>query len=112
MSTSIRSAVLLSVILVALVICTPPHIIQAQPACRSFPETGHQVCGRLLEYWQQNGGLSVFGYPIGDQITQVIEGRQLPVQLFERNRLELHTENVPSYDVLLGRLGADAVNHD
>jgi hypothetical protein len=28
---------------------------------------------------------------------------------FERNRLELHGENAPPYDVLLGRLGADAL---
>src|SRR5689334_8844878 len=106
MSISIRSAVLLSVVLAAVLICTPANSIQAQPACRSFPETGHRVCGRLLEYWQQNGALSVFGYPIGDQFTQSVEGHQLQVQLFERNRLELHAENAPPYDVLLGRLGA------
>lgn len=81
----------------------------AQASCRSFAETGHQVCGRLLEYWQQNGGLPIFGYPIGDQVVEVIESRRIQAQQFERNRLELHPEQTPPYDVLLGRLGADAL---
>jgi uncharacterized protein YkwD len=109
MSKSIRNAVLWFVVLAGLLIRTSTNIIQAQQSCLSFPETGRQVCGRLLEYWQQNGGLAVFGYPIGDQFTQIIEGQQIQVQLFERNRLELHGENSPPYDVLLGRLGADAL---
>src|SRR3954467_7589346 len=109
MSKSIRNAALCFVVLAGLLIRTSTIIIQARQPCQSFPETGRQVCGRLLEYWQQNGGLAVFGYPIGDQFTQVIEGQQIQVQLFERNRLELHSENSPPYDVLLGRLGADAL---
>jgi hypothetical protein len=83
---------------------------QPQPGnCRLFPETNHQVCGRLLEYWDQNGGLPVFGYPITDQQSQQIEERALQLQWFERNRLELHPENARPYDVLLGRLGADSL---
>ncbi len=83
---------------------------QPQPGnCRAFPETGHQVCGRLLEYWEQNGGLPVFGYPITPQTAQQIESGTFQVQLFERNRLELHPENARPYDVLLGRLGADSL---
>lgn len=86
-----------------------PSLARAQAACRAFPETGHQVCGRILEYWQQNGGLPVFGYPVGEQAGQNVEGRPVQVQLFERNRLELHPENAAPYDVLIGRLGADAL---
>lgn len=74
--------------------------------CQLFAETGHQVCGRMLEYWQQNGGLPVFGYPISPQSKQVLEGQRVQAQLFERNRLELHPEHARPYDVLLGRLGA------
>jgi hypothetical protein len=77
--------------------------------CRQFPETGHQVCGRILEYWDQNGGLPVFGYPIGAQAAQQIEGQTFQAQWFERNRLELHPENARPYDVLLGRLGFDSL---
>ncbi|GAB4198377.1 MAG: hypothetical protein OHK0022_17650 [Roseiflexaceae bacterium] len=92
---------------------TPAPQPQPQPPgtgpCQDFPETGRRVCGRLLEYWRQNGGLPVFGYPITDQTEQTIEGRAVQVQVFERNRLELHPQNARPYDVLLGRLGADSL---
>jgi hypothetical protein len=84
-----------------------PAALPSAGPCRAFAETGHQVCGRMLEYWQQNGGLAVFGFPISDEAAQTIEGRQVQAQQFERNRLELHPENPRPYDVLLGRLGAD-----
>jgi dipeptidyl aminopeptidase/acylaminoacyl peptidase len=83
----------------------------SQEACSRFPETGFQVCGRLLEYWQQNDGLRVFGLPIGPQQQMTIEGRTFQAQWFERNRLELHPDNAPPYDVLLGRLGVDTLEH-
>jgi hypothetical protein len=77
--------------------------------CQSFPETGFQVCGRILSYWRENGGLPVFGYPIGPQQQVTIEGRPFQAQEFERNRLELHPENARPYDVLLGRLGDEVL---
>jgi hypothetical protein len=86
-----------------------PPPAPAQGNCRFFPETNHQVCGRILEYWDQNGGLPVFGYPITSQVTEQVEGRSVQAQLFERNRLELHPENARPYDVLLGRLGAGSL---
>lgn len=88
----------------------PPSQPAPQPAsgpCRQFPETGFAVCGRLLEYWERNGGLPVFGFPIGPEEDMVIEGKTVRAQWFERNRLELHPQNAPPYDVLLGRLGAE-----
>ncbi len=72
-----------------------------------FEETGYCISGRIREYWLQNGGLYVFGYPISPQEEKVIEGQTFEAQEFERNRLELHPENAPPYDVLLGRLGVD-----
>lgn len=77
--------------------------------CQHFDATGYDVCGRLLEYWYANGGLPVFGYPITPQREEMIEGQPFQVQHFERNRLEIHPENERPYDVLLGRLGADAL---
>ncbi len=85
----------------------PPANPAPTGPCRSFAETSQQVCGRMLEYWEQNGGLSVFGFPITAQTAQSVEGRSYQVQVFERNRFELHPENARPYDVLLGRLGAD-----
>ncbi|NNJ12481.1 hypothetical protein EKD04_019325 [Chloroflexales bacterium ZM16-3] len=88
----------------------PTPVPQPTPSgCQTFPETGYQVCGRILEYWKQNGGLPVFGYPIGPQQGVTIEGKPFQAQEFERNRLELHPENARPYDVLLGRLGADVL---
>lgn len=87
----------------------PPAPAPTTGPCRFFPETGQQVCGRMLEYWEQNGGLPVFGYPITAQSAQQIEGQTFQVQWFERNRLELHPENRRPYDVLLGRLGFDSL---
>src|SRR5690242_17277225 len=100
-------------LLVFLLVATlglPAIVTQVQPGCRAFRETGRQSCGRLLEYWDVNGGLPVFGFPIADQSSQQVEGRTFDTQLFERNRLELHPENAQPYDVLLGRLGADALS--
>lgn len=83
-----------------------PHT-QAQSDERCFSETGQCIRGRIREYWEQNGGLPVFGFPIAPQQEQIIEGKAVQAQNFERNRLELHPENARPYDVLLGRLGVD-----
>ena len=68
-----------------------------------FPQTGHNLGGEFLRYWRANGGLPIFGYPLSEQMVE----RGYTVQYFERNRFELHPDNQPPYNVLLGRLGAD-----
>ena len=73
--------------------------------CVAFAETGHRACGLFATYWQNNGGLERFGYPITGQFEVIIEGRPLSVQYFERRRMEYHPENAPPFDVLLGLLG-------
>jgi hypothetical protein len=80
---------------------------QAQAAPLCFPATGFCIEGRIREFWEQNGGLPVFGFPITTQRDEQIEGRTFQAQWFERTRLELHPENARPYDVLLGRVGAD-----
>lgn len=79
----------------------------AQNVRRCFSETGYCISGRIREYWEQNGGLPVFGLPISPLQYETIEGKRILVQWFERNRLELHRGNPKPYDVLLGRLGAE-----
>ena len=76
--------------------------VRAQTSERCFPETGFCIAGRVREFWEQNGGLPVFGYPKGVQQETVIEGKAFQAQPFERNRLELHPENPHPYDILLG----------
>jgi hypothetical protein len=82
----------------------------AQTARRCFAETNLCIEGRIREFWEQNGGLPVFGLPITAQQEENVEGQAFQVQVFERNRLELHPENARPYDVLLGRLGADGLS--
>lgn len=74
---------------------------------RYFPETGHTVEGRFLQYWEQNGGLAQQGYPITEEMQELSEtdGKTYSVQYFERAVFERHPENQAPYDVLLSLLG-------
>ena len=96
-------------LLLGLAIGLRPSDAMAQSGSRCFHETGYCIAGRIKEYWEQNGGLAVFGLPITPLQTETIEGRTLQAQWFERHRLELHPENRWPYDVLLGRVGAERV---
>jgi ELWxxDGT repeat protein len=106
--TARRLSLMLFVMLVfGAAIASVPRAEAMQPGERCFAETGFCISGRIREYWEQNGGLPVFGLPLGPQQQELIEGRPIQAQWFERNRLELHPEHARPYDVLLGRLGAD-----
>ena len=70
---------------------------------RYFPETRHMMGGRFAAYWESQGGLSLFGYPISEEFTE----NGVLTQWFERARFEYHPENAPPYDVLLGLLGRE-----
>ncbi|ABU57051.1 peptidase C60 sortase A and B [Roseiflexus castenholzii DSM 13941] len=97
-------------LLMIIIVCAGallPSSAHAQRGERCFTETGYCIGGRIREFWEQNGGLRVFGYPITPLQTETIEGRTLQVQWFERARLELHPANRRPYDVQLGRLGAE-----
>jgi hypothetical protein len=76
------------------------------PGATYFNETGHNLAGGFLVYWNANGGLAQFGYPISEEFAETLEdGKQYVVQYFERARFEWHPENPPPYDVLLGQFG-------
>ena len=98
-------------LLVMLFVCSllmhvvPVATAQSSELC--FQETGYCISGRIRAYWEAQGGLRVFGLPIGAQVSVPIEGKMITMQQFERNRLELHPNNAAPYDVQLGRLGAD-----
>lgn len=99
--------ILLMFAVAAMLVVAPSGSAYAQTGQRCFAETNQCIEGRIREFWEQNGGLPVFGLPVTPLQVETIENRQLQVQWFERNRLELHPENARPYDVLLGRLGAD-----
>ncbi len=75
-----------------------------------FPETGHYVGGGFWTYWSTRGGLAIFGYPLTDERSERCEdGKVRTVQYFERAVFEYWPENEPAYQVLLRRLGAEAL---
>ena len=87
-----------------------PAVAQSTALCfPNLPGITNCIDARFREYWEQNGGLPVFGFPIGParQEVNADTGRSYLTQWFERNRFELHPENAAPYDVLLGRLGAE-----
>src|ERR671932_544679 len=67
------------------------------PDARFFPQTGHTVRGAFRRFWEKQGSLSVFGFPITEPV--LIDG--VTTQYFERARFET-TDGVT---VALGRLG-------
>jgi hypothetical protein len=78
------------------------------PGCGYFPETGHRICAGFKAYWEANGGVPVFGYPLSEEFTErnADTGQTYIVQYFERTRFEWHPEYKDTiYEVLLGRLG-------
>ena len=78
--------------------------------CQTFVETGWSLCSPFRAWWQRNGGLAVYGFPIKEAAyeTSQTDGQRYLTQWFERERLEYHPENVGTpYEVLLGLLGAE-----
>jgi hypothetical protein len=98
---------LLGVLLGGMMVQSDGTTARAQAGCRAFPETGKQVCGRFLEYWQKNGGLAQQGLPLSNEFMEVSEtdGKSYAVQYFERAVFEKHPENPAPHDVLLSLLG-------
>lgn len=77
----------------------PAH---AQQPVRTFPETGYSVGGAFLRFFERNGGIDIFGFPITPEITE--DG--LTVQYFQRARFEYHPAHAGTpYEVQLGLLG-------
>jgi hypothetical protein len=89
-----------------------------------FAQTGHAVAPQFWGFWASHGleldgnkrsktiveAIALFGYPISEpQMEQGSDGKMYLTQWFERARFEYHPENRPPYDVLLGRLGAEAL---
>ncbi|MEO5952486.1 MAG: hypothetical protein ABIQ44_08495, partial [Chloroflexia bacterium] len=73
-----------------------------------FEDTNHTLGGPFRKFWEETGGLAVYGYPISEEISeQAPDGNTYTVQYFERNRFEYHPEaSGTAYEVQLGLLGA------
>lgn len=102
-----RSLILMFMLIVGV---QPTHgYAQTERRCFDVPGITDCIEGRFREFWEQNGGLPVFGYPISAALQQQTAEGVFLTQYFERNRFEAHPENARPYDVLLGRLGVDAL---
>ncbi|MCC6628401.1 MAG: hypothetical protein IT340_13505 [Chloroflexi bacterium] len=67
---------------------------------RFFPETGQAITGPFRRYWEEKGGLAIFGLPI----TAETRDGSATVQYFERARFEQHPGRS---GVTLGTLGRE-----
>jgi hypothetical protein len=70
---------------------------------RYFPETSHLVQGPFLDFWSNNGGLPIFGYPISSEFDE----NGMKVQYFERAVFEYHADVTdPAWKVQLRNVGS------
>jgi hypothetical protein len=99
MTAALRLGLALLAVL-ALVFAQPAG---AQGAWRYFPETGFWVGNEFLAFFDQRGGLDLFGYPIQN----VGAENGITVQYFQRARMELHPGQPAAYRVQLGLVGME-----
>ncbi|RIK44336.1 MAG: hypothetical protein DCC58_08355 [Chloroflexi bacterium] len=83
-----------------------PAFRPAEPSsaggCVFHEATGHNLCAEFLTWWEREGGLPTFGYPISEPF----EEGGFVVQYFERARFEHHPEYAGTrWEVALGHLG-------
>ncbi|MEO8287043.1 MAG: hypothetical protein ABI670_11485 [Chloroflexota bacterium] len=86
----------------------PQPGVEPKDGTTFFPQTGHNVSPAFLKFWNENGGLGVFGYPITEEQVEKnpTDGKDYAVQYFERNRFELHPDKAGTpFEVQLGLLG-------
>ncbi len=84
------------------------------------PETGFTVSGYIHQFWRNNGGLSIFGFPWSNARRTVnSSGSYVCSQLFERHRIEIQLNNDGTVKFLngqpfitLGRVGAERMIRD
>lgn len=70
-------------------------------ACLYFAETDHQICYAFRDFFEANGGVVQFGYPISE--IEIQDGRM--VQYFQRACFEWHPELPSGRRVKLADLG-------
>lgn len=72
-----------------------------------FGETQHTLAHEFKGFWEQHGGLPIFGYPLSEEFPEhnADLNQVFTTQYLERERFEFHPENGAPYRVLLGRLG-------
>jgi len=70
-----------------------------------YADTGHYLYSQFRDYWNGNGGLFRFGYPISKVFDQKsTNGQTYPTQYLQRTVFEQHPENKGTKFEVLGRL--------
>jgi polysaccharide biosynthesis protein PslG len=95
-------AIILMLVLCAGSLGTLRQPVEANTGAIYFPETGFWVDADFARFWETNGGLMVFGYPV----TRVFYQDGLHRQYFERAIFEHHEDEDEPFHVLLVRMGA------
>lgn len=92
-------------------VSTGPLNVANTLACRTYSETGYAVCFAFLEFFDQYGGVTQFGYPISG--FEYHENKI--VQYFEKARLEWQPWKMEGQRVVvsdLGRMYFDTLGED
>jgi hypothetical protein len=98
---SLAIIVMLAVLLLGNVSAVHPQTQSEN--CRYFPETRYHVCDEFLEFFESQGGVEIFGYPLTVAFEDPTHNG-LRVQYFQRARMEWHPHNPEPYRVQLGLL--------
>lgn len=85
----------------------PPLGDGPKPGCTYFPETGNNLCAGFRSFWEEYGGLALYGYPISEEGAGGQVGHR--AQWFERARFEWIPGSGPErYDVVITPIGEEA----
>jgi lipoprotein-anchoring transpeptidase ErfK/SrfK len=106
-----RTLLVLTLLLAFIAIIPGPALADegGNPTSVYFPQTGHKLSLGFLDFWRLNGGVTVFGYPITDEMADPQTGQT--VQYFERAVFEYHAEAPEDQRVQLRPLDpADRIN--
>lgn len=112
LSRVVRLVIVLGLLLVVQFVQSPSGARAQDELCftEQSPNTTACISGRFRAFWEEQGGLAVFGYPLTDATERATGNGTFLTQYFERARFELHPANSAPYDVLLGRLGAEQLD--
>lgn len=80
------------------------------PESQWFPQTSHYLSHGFLRFWEANGGLPIFGYPLSEEFTG---DDGVTVQWLERAQFQYQPKIAGNqWGVTLARLGAASLSDD
>ncbi len=93
---------MVALVLFGLLAAMPTASVSA--ASDYYADTGHYLYGQFRDYWNGNGGLLQYGFPITKVFDQQSEdGKSHPTQYLQRAVFEQHAENKGTQFEVLGR---------